>query len=175
MRYAWRFGPFLAALALVPLPLRADEQLVPLAMSGDWAALAHKADITSPPDVCVLTNPVRQIAFRAASSGFEIRVTNENWSLPINVSGTIQMKVGDIAKSYDISANTDTMIVASISEAEILEIFGAMDKSSSMLVTVGKSKPFSVSLNGSSRATNAFRTCAGLAGNDKKGGENPFQ
>jgi uncharacterized oligopeptide transporter (OPT) family protein len=120
-------------------------------------------------------NPDEGVALRAATEGLEVRITDQKWSLPSGVAGAIVLKVADVSKSFDITSNTDTMVVATASETEFLDLFGAMDKSSSMLVTVGKAKPKSVSLNGSSRAANAFRTCAGLAGNDKKGGENPFQ
>lgn len=50
-----------------------------------------------------------------------------------------------------------------------------MDKAAAMAVTVGKAKPISVSLTGSSKAANAFRTCAGIEGGSGKGGENPFK
>ena len=50
-----------------------------------------------------------------------------------------------------------------------------MDAASAMIVTVGKAKPVTVSLIGSTKATNAFRTCAGINGNPKAPGSNPFE
>ncbi len=50
-----------------------------------------------------------------------------------------------------------------------------MDNSAIMTVTVGKAKPLAVSLVGSTRVTNAFRTCAGINSNAKTPGGNPFE
>ena len=56
-----------------------------------------------------------------------------------------------------------------------LAMFAAMDKAEGMSVTIGKARLFQVSLNGSTRAINAFRTCAGINSNAKTPGSNPFE
>ncbi len=50
-----------------------------------------------------------------------------------------------------------------------------MDKNAQMKVTVGKAKPMSVSLVGSTKAATAFKTCAGVKGGSSTPDSNPFQ
>jgi hypothetical protein len=50
-----------------------------------------------------------------------------------------------------------------------------MGKSASMAATIGKAKPKTSSLSGSTKVTNAFRTCAGIHSNAASPGSNPFQ
>ena len=175
MQIIWGSRLAIGLLVALVQPGFADEQMVPLAISGNWAALEHRDSLTAPPDVCLVINAPEGLAFRASLDGKEVRVVNSKWSLPSNVTGSIQIKVGSVLKSFDIGSNTDTMVGASVSDEDMIEVFNAMDQSQTLTLTAGKSKPQNVSLSGSSRATNAFRTCAGLNSNDKKAGENPFQ
>ena len=148
--------------------------MTPLAVSGDWVAFAHRKSMVAAPDVCMALNEVQNVAFRASSEAIEFRVSDQKWSLPAHIDGTILVKVGDWTTSLGIIFNTDSMVSAIVDREVLLAMFAGMDKSSVMSITVGNSKPRSVSLIGSSKATNAFRTCVGLHSNDKKAGENPF-
>ena len=91
------------------------------------------------------------------------------------MKGVITVTVGDWTTTLDIGANTDDMIAALISDEIARTMFAAMDKAASMSVTIGKANAFQVSLKGSTRATNAFRTCAGIKANSKALGSNPFK
>lgn len=153
----------------------ADEQMVPLAVSGDWIALAHRESMIARPDVCAVINGQSGLAFRSDADGTQIRITDEHWTLPVNVEGSIAVSVGDWKTSFDIDDNTDTMVNAEVPADVVLPMFAAMDKAASMSITVGKAKPFPVSLAGSTRATNAFRTCAGIEGSPTTPGSNPFK
>jgi hypothetical protein len=104
-----------------------------------------------------------------------VRVTNDSWTLPANVEGNIAISVGDWKAIFDIDDNTDTMVNAEVPAEVVVPMFAAMDKAGSMSITVGKAKPFPVSLSGSTRATNALRTCAGITGNARTPGSNPFE
>jgi hypothetical protein len=157
------------------LRAHADEGIIPLAESGDWAALAHHTSMTAPPDVCLAMNAAQGIALRADENGVQFRVSNSSWSLPAGVQGTIIVQVDDLKLSLDIDGNTAEMVDAEISNDNLVAMFGKMDKSGSMYVTVGKAKPLVVSLAGSTKATNAFRTCAGVKSNAPSAGSNPFQ
>lgn len=149
----------------------------PIAQSGDWIALEHRPSITEAPDVCVAmavsAGPV--FAFRASLEGLEARVSNKKWSLPTEVKGTLTLSAGKFTKTVDIATNTSDTVSADIGPDETDEMFGAMDNASSMTVKVGKDAPFKVSLAGSTRVTNAFRTCAGLKSHAKTPGSNPFE
>jgi hypothetical protein len=163
-----------AALS-VPQIAKADEQMMPLAISGEWAAVAHHASMTEPPDVCLVMNLKAGFAIRSDGETVQIRVSNDSWSLPTSVHGAIAVAVGNVKLSFDINDNTNTMVNADMEPSEYQPLFDGMDAASSMLVTVGKAAPFSVSLVGSSKATNAFKTCARISGGSSKGGQNPFE
>ena len=117
----------------------------------------------------------RDLLFRMDSDHVEIRLSDSHWSLPSGVSGDIAVNIGPIAKAFHIAANPRIMVAAPIPSSEVTMIFDAMDKASSMLVKVGNEAPYAVSLAGSTRVTNAFRTCAGISGNAPGGGANPFK
>lgn len=153
----------------------ADEGIFPLAESGDWVAVAHHASMTAPPDVCIAGNDAHGIVFRADRYGFQLRIFDQKWSLPANVHGNIFFSTQTLRLALDISDNTVDWVEANLSKDTILDMFAAMDIASSMTIAVGKAKPFVISLIGSTAATNAFRTCAGLKGNVPSPGSNPFQ
>ena len=156
-------------------PATAQERLVPLVVSGSWAAMVYTANPIGPPEVCMAINLTAGIAFRTDRSGTQIRIVNEKWSLPTNAQGTFTVKIGDMSENYIIDANTSTMVSADIGLFPAAILLGHMDKAAQMTVTVGNDKPFIVSLAGSTRATNAYRTCAGMPSADAGPGTNPFR
>jgi hypothetical protein len=176
MLFKIHLGAAAALLAIAcPPVVHADEQLVPLAQSGEWVAMAHKISITSPPDVCIAFNPMAGIALREDGDTTQFRVTDKKWSLPTSVQGNVLIVIGDWKLTLTISANTEDSIAANMEQPEIATLLTNMDRAATMAVTVGKAKPIPVSLTGSSKAANAFRTCAGIEGGSGKGGENPFK
>jgi hypothetical protein len=156
-------------------PLHADEQMVPLAASGEWMTMAHKPSIIAPADVCLALNVVSGVALWAGQGDVQLRVINKAWSLPAGVSGVVSVALPNWNATLDIADNTDTMVSVSLDGEQQTALFRAMDKSNSMAVVVGKARPIQVSLSGSTRATNAFRTCAGLKGDSSDPGSNPFK
>jgi len=156
------------------VPASADEVMVPLAQGGEWITSAHRASLTARPDMCLTADFESGIAIRADGHGIQIRIINSRWSLPAGVIGDVAISVGGWKETFKIDDNTDTMINSEIDEDDALAMFAAMDANASMSVTVGKAKPFPVSLVGSTKATNAFRTCAGLKGANQAPGVNPF-
>lgn len=155
--------------------VRADEGIYPLAASGDWYAAEHRPNMTGRPDVCIAMNMVQGVAFRAGYGGVEFRVINSKWSLPSHVQGEVSITVGSVKQTLEIDANDSTFVSASVSPEFLVPLFTAMDDAANMSVTVGKAKPVIVSLTGSTRVTNAFRTCAGINSNAKTPGSNPFE
>jgi hypothetical protein len=170
----WRLLTICGLLAVI-FPASADEMMRPLAESGEWLATAHYASMTSPPDVCLAINSAHGFAFRVDESSIQIRIINQNWSLPVGVQGNIDVTVGSWTHDFLIEDNSDTSVSADVPPDVLNDMFDKMDHASSMSVTAGKALPFVVSLLGSTRVTNAFRTCAGLKGNAPSPGSNPFQ
>ena len=167
----------IAAVALGVLAdkeVKADELMQPLAQSGDWMAASHRPTMLAAPDVCFAGNMASKFLLRADQTSTEIRIADDSWSLPPSVSGAIEVKIGAYTASFDIDSNTNNMVMATIKPGSAVELFAAMDEASSMSVTVGKSTR-TVSLSGSTKVTNAFRTCAGIKGAPADPSSNPFQ
>lgn len=153
----------------------AEEVLRIAATAGDWAMMTHQPSTISRVDMCMMVNQSAGVLLRADADRTEVRVFNRTWSLPAHVEGTIRAKVGALDRSYDIDDNTDQLISAPMDRSEIKELLDAMDQASSMTVFVGKAPPISVSLSGSTKVANAFRTCAQINGNSATPGSNPFR
>jgi hypothetical protein len=132
-----------------PLISHADEQLVPLAINGEWVAVVHKVSITSPPDVCVAFNAAAGVALHADRDTVQFRVTNKKWSLPASVEGSVLIVIGEWNETLAISDNTEDTVSAEVTRAEILTLLTNMDKAATMTVTAGRAKPIPVSLTGS--------------------------
>ena len=153
----------------------ADERLVPLAISGNWIAMAHRQSITSRADVCMVANMKSGFAIRVDETTKQIRVIDDHWSLPSGATGTVTITIGDWHQVFDIDDNTSDSVNAEIDPDVLTDMLNWMDKATSMSVTVGKAKPFLVPLAGSTRATNAFMTCAGIKGHVGTPGSNPLE
>jgi hypothetical protein len=165
------------AIAAFTLPAAADEQMQLLASSGRWIAAAHSPSMTAAPDVClvVTTLPTEErFLIRADVDSTEVRLIDEDWSLPAGVTGSLKIDVGAYHHEFNISGNTSAFVSAAAEQDELLLLFAAMDNAGSMSVTAGTAKPLIVSLAGSTKATNAFRTCAGIRSSGSGGGSNPF-
>jgi hypothetical protein len=175
MARLWFVGWGAAGLVFLSLSAWADEQMRVLAASGDWVAMAHHASLVAPPDVCLVVNSNGSAAIRADTFSREFRVMDNRWSLPSDVQGTISISVGDWKNTLDIVHNTSTVVSALLPDLALGALFIAMDKASNMTVKVGNEAPRNVSLVGSTIATNAFRTCAGIRGNGSVEGSNPFR
>jgi hypothetical protein len=117
---------------------QADERMVPLAVSGDWIAMAHHTSMTAAADMCLVINSSSGVAIRSANEGIQFRVVNTNWTLPTGVEGQILLSIADWNATLEIDDNTDTMVNAELSDDLVIPMFAAMDKSTTMSVTVGK-------------------------------------
>lgn len=156
-------------------PAAAQERIVPIVASGEWVAEMYQPSMTAPPTKCFVYNGVSGFILRADDGLFEMRVSDRRWSLPFRVSGAIVVKVGNFTLNEQIFANTSNTVSVVLDDADLLRLLSEMDKAGAMTVTVGNAGPFQVSLAGSTRATNAFRTCARLPGADAGPGSNPFR
>ena len=156
-------------------PAVADDNLRVIAQSGDWAAIAHSSSLIAAPDMCGALTSSGALLFRADGDTIEIRVSDKDWSLPANVEGMISLTVGDWRGVWPVSSNNSNQVSGIVTPEDAVAMFGAMDKAGTMTVAVGKAKPRTISLAGSTKVTNAFRTCAGIKGNDGTAGANPFR
>jgi hypothetical protein len=172
----------LLRMALVPLfvtastlPVLSGEKLFSIAQRGDWITMEHRVNMAARPDVCIAVNTDEGVIFRIDDNRIEIRILDVGWSLPPNTNGSVGISVGDWKGAFDIFDNTAEMVIAEIKPNDIVPMFAAMDTSSSMIVAVGEAPAFPVSLMGSTKATNAFRTCAGRQDQSMAPGSDPFR
>jgi hypothetical protein len=172
-------GKFTAALMVGLLvagaSVKADEITRVLAESGGWVAYSHAPSAIALEDVCVAIDATSKLAFRTGHDGNSIRLINDSWSLPADAAGAMSIVAGDYSEMHPARGVGSTMIESTVSRAQLLALLDAMDKSATMKVTIGKETPVIVSLAGSTRATNAYRTCAGLKGSSALPGANPFR
>ncbi len=173
MRSAFLLG--LAMVGLTTRPVLADEQIVPIAESGDWVAMEHRPSMMDPPDVCLAANTEATVLLRDDGTTLEVRSSNKSWSLPDGVQGNFAIAVNNNSYSFNIDYNTDSMVSATVDADKVSALLDDMAKAASLKLTIGKDAPISVSLDGSTKALNAFRTCAGIGGGGSGGGANPFQ
>lgn len=151
------------------------EQMRPLAVNGDWVAMAHVDTLIDPPDVCLAMEPNANFFIRATKTSTEFRFANYSWSLPADVTGTLELDVNGNKYPLDVTGNTNTMVSASVKKTEFLKIIGDMNKASAMSVTAGNSAPVRVPLDGSNTVMSAFLTCSNIRDPRRVGGTNPFQ
>ena len=156
-------------------PSAAEESTRQLAEGGGWLAMAHSTSAMASADLCAAFNMKSGIAFRYDFDSMELRVVDKSWTLPSDVAGSLKLSVGDLVETYLIKGNTDTTVSAELTEAQYLKLFDKMNKAASMSISVGKAKPFAVSLTGSTRVMNAFRTCGSIKSDADGGGGNPFK
>jgi hypothetical protein len=165
----------IVAAAIQAGSAQAQERIVPIVRSGEWEASMYQPSMIAPPTVCVVYNYVAGFILRVDAMTFQMRVTDHRWSLPADVSGPVVAKVGAFVLNEEIWGNTADTVHALLAERDLVQLLDAMDKGAVMTVKVGNATPFSVSLAGSTRVTNAFRTCANLPGADAGPGSNPFR
>jgi hypothetical protein len=159
-------------------PALADETMVQLATGGDWMALAHRPSMVAAPDVCLAvyqSSSGNNIALRIDNHDVEFRVGNEDWSLPSGVAGTIKVAVGTWYTFMDVAFNTNDRVDAMMSRDQLVGMVKVMDNAAAMMVTIGHAAPIPVSLNGSTKVTNALLTCAGIRNEAAPSGKNPFE
>lgn len=164
----------------------AQTQTSQLAASGDWVAHQQSATVSAPPKVCLAsTGPGRAMLGLRAASGevlgshvpniaLAVAYLNQDWSLPANVSGPLVLGVGYYRLNLHVTQNTGDMVIAPITERELLSLIGAMHNATSMTVTAGTAAAQTISLNGSNVATRAFLDCAGITPPAQGAASNPF-
>lgn len=164
-----------AAVALSLSGAIANERLITLASGGQWVALARKESVLAPPDTCMVVNAQSGIVLRADHMSLEFRVLDPSWSLPTGARGAVRVAMPGFDRTMNVIDNTATMVIMFLTPEDMGQLIDAMDRAPAMTVTPGSAKPITVSLVGSTRATNAFRTCAGMKGGDAGPGTNPFR
>jgi hypothetical protein len=154
---------------------RADEQMDPLAEDGDWIALAHRTSETANVDLCMAADRSATLMLRSDGTTTELRSSNDTWSLPSGVQGTLKVNVSNDDYTFDISGNTDTVVTSIVDSTKLTNLLDDMEKADILQLTIGNNAPIIVSLSGSTKVINAFRTCAGIGGGAAGAGSNPFQ
>jgi hypothetical protein len=154
----------------------ADEQLNTIASGGSWITVDHSLSLTDPPDVCLAMDQVSNFMIRHDANDIEFRLSNNNWSLPANITGTFELDVNGSKYPLAVNYNTSTMISSTASQDVLLSVIEDMRKTNSMDVTAGHAPSITVSLVGISPVLTSFLTCSGIQepSNEEAAGSNPF-
>lgn len=164
-------------MSFLAVPALANPDTEVSVVSGNWMSVRSTDETGS--RICIGASlPV--LGFRASPQGLEIRVTNDAWSMSADVNGDVLFKVGDVTKTISMSPVSGSTLTGLVQSADLAALLDAMDKAPVMRISVGKAKPIAVSLSGSTRAMNDFRTCSSVRGYGDLGGKavaggNPFQ
>lgn len=174
-----KIAPLLALglIVLFPSWALADDGLTPLAADGDWLAVSHAQSVEDPPDIC-LASSISAYGFflRVDDQGdIDLRLSDESWSLPADVTGDIKLKVNGHSYSYEIQNNTSQMVDAPLTLDQLTTLVADLEAANSLEVVAGSSQPKTIPLDGSKSVLTAFMTCAGIPNpSSNTGGSNPF-
>ena len=131
--------------------------------TGNWLAFSHSNDDIHT-DVCVAMSVDGVVAFRSSSEGVEFRSMDKKWNLTPDTQGDITVKVASASTIFHTSTMGSDTLSALVKQEDVQPLLDAMDKSSSATVLFGTKTTKNVSLNGSTAALNAFRSCSNQAG-----------
>ena len=130
--------------------------------SGDWLAVSfHDGPSTI---VCAAGREDHKLAFRADKSDLEIRSEDASWSLPATAEGDMTLTAGTFSSTFHVRAMDAQTLTVIVGVDAIVPLFDAMDKASSLSMRFGDKRASKISLTGSTKIINSFRTCAGTSG-----------
>lgn len=134
------------------------------AAQGNWIAFQHSEPDGLNTDVCAAGSIDQILIFRADKESFEIRSSDKSWSMTAGQQGAVTIAAGNYSKTFNMEAESDTMLSTSVGSIELSDLFAAFDKSASAIVTYGKKTVRHVSLAGSTKVLNSFRACVASSG-----------
>ena len=152
----------LTLIAATSVALADDLQPTVEATSGNWVAASFNDGTDT--KICVAGSADKRLLFRADANDLEVRTADDSWSLSAGLTGEMKVKVGNVEKVAQMQTFNATTLAGIMQPSDVSQLMDAMDKAPSALVTFGSKKTISVSLMGSTRVMNAFRTCAGVHG-----------
>lgn len=144
-------------------------------VSGNWVALRHTPDGGITSDVCVAASDDGKMAFRADANSIEFRSTDKKWNMSIGQSGDVTVSAGGVSKTFSMVASDNVTLDVAISADDAKALFAGFDSASVATIRYGEKTTKKVSLLGSTKVINAFKSCAMNAGFADLGGASGSQ
>jgi hypothetical protein len=157
-----RWWVLAAAVTLVE-PGHAAERARSLVKSGDWAAVERAGADSGFSKICLAIDATAGVAFQADTAGIQFLVGNPHWDLPETVNLEVKVVTDQETKSFPITSNTTNIVSAKLDPSMLASLLADMEKTTSMLVTVGEIARLQTSLAGSTVVLNAFMACTSSA------------
>ncbi|GBR31791.1 hypothetical protein AA11826_0843 [Komagataeibacter oboediens DSM 11826] len=156
-----------------------DLAIIPDVEAGNWIALHHSPDQGVSTDICMAASADQGLLFRGDAHQLEIRTGNPQWSMTAGQRGEMTVTVGNYSHTFEMIAEGASMLTTIAQPDDMKALFDALDSASQATLKYGQKTTRIVSLYGSTKALNQFRSCVasnGFAdlGNAAGGNASPF-
>ena len=151
-----------AAACLLAFSAFADDEPQITEQNGSWVAVSYVDGTVT--DVCVASSLGGKLGFRSDKETVEIRSANPEWSLGTNTTGTMTITAGKYSQDFAMNALNGTTLTTVVPASDLIPLLDAFDTASSASITFGKKTKDIVSLSGSTKILNTWRTCTGANG-----------
>jgi hypothetical protein len=88
--------------------------------------------MTDPPEICAASVINGAMMLRSDGTTVKLRSSNDSWSLPDAVQGSISFTANGNTYSFGIVSDTDTMVSADVDADKVRPILDDMAKASSL-------------------------------------------
>ena len=159
---------YLCSILMVGQVAQADDRPEINVTSGAWMSgdLIDGVEV----DVCLAIGSQGKLAFRADKDTLEVRTSNENWSLAADSTGDMTVTAGSFSHTYSMHTMDSTHLTGVVEASDLTPLLDAMNKAPIATLTFNKKNATTVSLSGSTKALNDWRTCVGSHGFGNLGG-----
>jgi len=141
-----------------------DLAIIPDVEVGNWIALHHSPDQGVTTDICIAASADQGLLFRGDAHQLEIRTGNPQWSMTAGQRGEMTVSVGNYSHTFLMIAEGASMLATIVQPDDMKALFDAMDSAGQATLKYGQKTTRLVSLNGSTRALNQFRSCVASNG-----------
>ncbi|MBY4639645.1 hypothetical protein K6L44_06470 [Gluconacetobacter entanii] len=176
-----KFGiaALIGGILLPAVSFAQDMSIITDVESGNWVALHHSPDQGVRTDICLAASGDEGLLFRADAHQLEIRTGNPQWSMTVGQQGEMTVNIGAYSHTFQMIAEGASMLTTLVQPEDMKALLDAMDNAGQVTLKYGQKTTRVVSLAGSTKALNQFRSCVesnGFADVGKAAGSNasPF-
>lgn len=138
--------------------------VMPDVESGNWSALHHSPDQGVHTDICLAMSSGGALVFRGDANDLEIRSGNAQWSMSAGQQGEMNITIGNYSHDFKMTAAGASMLAVVVTPDEMKPLLDAMDSAGQAVIKYGQKTTRVVSLLGSTKVLNQFRSCVATSG-----------
>ncbi|NHN88211.1 hypothetical protein [Acetobacter conturbans] len=144
---------------LCPMAQAQEAVTIPDMMDGRWVALHHSSDGGAHTDACILNASGLKIQFRADMHGMEIRTSPQDAAFSKGQSVSTTLSAGSFSRTLKMTALDGTTLSAPLTPTAMSAVLDAFTRTPSATLETAGSPDEAVSLAGSPRPVDVFKTC----------------